>query len=428
MHHYPLQTLTDFQILQRDLNTNTSTVISPDGTQVVLKTGGPYSIGEKQDIYVGDIWVMAGQSNMRGHGFLQDPFCTNKVPDFPPVHLYDSTETWCQSNDPTHRIFLSKRKVHHRLPDPTVRNPDICKYRGASLGPAFAAHYEPGVPVGLIASAHGGVSLNDWKRPTELTAEAYDSTLYGAMISRIEKVGNNVAGVLWYQGESDTGCASDADTYGERFLQWVKALRLDTRADLPVLFVQLASHRVTLPDMINNWMTVQDQQRRLMSGTDFVVGVSSIDCGLDDRVHVSKDGLAVIGKRLARAANLLLKKGPSSSAAAVVTPLPKLARFEKIEYVTGAQINSIKLEFILPQGFKFESGGMNVIGFELENSKEAVLRACIEEDQQSIRLYLASSPIEGMAIRYGMNLQPTNLNVNSDCILPAFKGLVIDFI
>ncbi|KAI8083453.1 SGNH hydrolase-type esterase domain-containing protein [Thamnidium elegans] len=423
MHHYPLQTVANFQVLQRDLATNTATVTAPDGTQVVLKTGGPFTIGEKRDIYVGDIWVMAGQSNMRGHGFLQDPFRTD-VPDFPPVHLFDSTETWCQSSDPTHRIFLSERKVHHTLPDPTVRNPDICKYRGASLGPSFAAHYEPGVPVGLIASAHGGVSLNNWKRPVELTAETYDSTLYGAMISRIEKVGNNIAGVLWYQGESDTKNASDAETYGERFQLWVKELRLDIRANLPVLFVQLSTHQVTIPAMKQNWKTVQDQQRQLMSGTDFMVGVSSIDCGLDDRVHVSKDGLAVIGKRLARAAHLVLQGVPS----VVVTPLPTFATFERIEYMTGVQINSIKLEFTLPPGFKFESNEMDLIGFELEGNKEAVLRARIEEDQRSIRLYLASSPIEGMTVQYGMNLQPTNLNAGSDCILPAFKGLVIDFI
>ncbi|KAG2204461.1 hypothetical protein INT47_005252 [Mucor saturninus] len=386
MKEYAAQDIVSFQVLQRDLLTNEAVIISSDGQKVTLKTGGPYTVEDKHDIYVGDIWVMAGQSNMRGHGFLKEVFGkkdeSEKMSDH--VHLFDSTETWRVASDPTHRLSLSKRSVHHTLPDPTVRNPDICKYRGASLGPSFGLHY--GIPVGLIASAHGGVTLNDWKRPSELNTETRSATLYGAMMDRIQKVGA-IAGILWYQGESDTEDIKNAESYGDRFRQWLNMLRADTRPDLPVVVVQLGSHRVDIVDTVKNWMAIQDQQRQLQDNNTACIG--SIDCGLDDRVHLSKDGLYILGKRLARAANLVLK-GKSDD----VTPSPKLATYEEVVYVPKfASIHSIKLEFNLPEHFRFECIG-DVTGFEIE-SKAVILRSRIEDDKKSIRLYLSGNPKEG---------------------------------
>lgn len=416
MKEYISQELNNFQVLQRDLLTDEATVISSTGNKLTFKTGGPYTVEDKHDIYVGDIWVMAGQSNMRGHGFLKEAFNNDEhQKNLDCVHLFDSTETWRVASDPTHCLSLSKRVVHHTLPDPTVRNPDICKYRGASLGPSFGEHY--GIPVGLVASAHGGVSLNDWMRPSELNPETYNTTLYGAMMDRICTVGH-IAGVLWYQGESDTNNLQDAESYGDRFRQWLKILRDDTRHDLPVVFVQLGSHKVDIPETMRNWMTVQDQQRQLQAENTVFVG--SIDCGLDDRVHLSKDGLYILGKRLARAANLLIK-GRSKD----VTPLPKLATYEKKVYIPKfASIHSIKLEFDLPAHFKFESNGADITGFEID-SKAVILRARIEDDQKSIRLYLSGDPMLGATVSYGMNQHAVNLNYGQDCILPVFRGLVV---
>lgn len=415
MKEYKVQDIVNFQVLQRDLLTDEAIVISSQGQEIPFKTGGPYTIEDKLDIYVGDVWVMAGQSNMRGHGFLEEPFKKKKETPTPLdlVHLFDSTETWRVASDPTHCLSLSKRMVHHTLPDPTVRNPNICKYRGASLGPSFGLHY--GIPVGLIASAHGGVTLNNWKRPSELTTDTRSTTLYGAMMDRIQKVGA-IAGVLWYQGESDAEDISNAESYGDRFRQWLKMLRIDTRPDLPVILVQLGSHRVDLPNIINNWKIVQDQQRQLQD--TYTACVGSIDCGLDDRVHLSKDGLDVLGKRLARAANLVLK-GKTSD----VTPSVKSAKYEEIVYIPKfASIHSIKLEFHLPEQFEFECTG-DITGFELE-SKAVILRARIE-DKKSIRLYLSGHPKEGCTISYGMN-QQANLNHGKDCILPVFRGLIVE--
>jgi hypothetical protein len=425
MQHYTLENLVDFQVLQRNHITNEATVILSNGQKTVYKTGGPYEVEDKSNIYVGDIWVMAGQSNMRGHGYLKSAFDPSNEPQVPLDHvlLFDSTEAWRVASDPTHNLHLSKRLVHHTLPDPTVKNPEICTFRGASLGPSFGAHYENGVPIGLIASAHGGVSLNDWERPTELNQETSNTTLYGAMMDRIHKIGNQITGLLWYQGESDTLVAKDAETYGRRLEQWIRDLRKDTQQPkLPIVIVQLGAHRVDVPDTIKNWMTVQDQQRQLFGIDKYTAGVTSRDCGLDDRLHLSKDGLDILGKRLAAAA-VLAKEGKAKHA----TPLPKSATYEKVVHIPGlVEIHSIKLEFDLPtKEYKFSSFDSDVIGFELENSKVTVLRACIESGSQSIRLYLSGNPTGKTTVSYGMNQKEINLNIGQDSILPVFRDLLI---
>ena len=66
------------------------------------------------------------------------------------------------------------------------------------------------------------------------------SSAAGAMIGRLSKNGGRVAGLLWYQGESDTGTSEVAQSYGDRFVAAVQAWRAGLQLpSLPVLTVQL---------------------------------------------------------------------------------------------------------------------------------------------------------------------------------------------
>lgn len=336
MTEYHARDLTHHQVLQRNRETNTATVVTSHERVVHYKTGGPYIIDGKEGIYVGDIWVMAGQSNMRGHGYLNTAFQKSEpqvILDH--VHLYDSTERWRVSSDPSHELALSKRTVHKVTPDPTVRNPTLTRFRGASIASGFGSNYEKGVPVGLIASAHGGVTLRQWSRPEVLDEDAFDKTLYGAMIDRIRKVGGQITGILWYQGESDTLLFDDAVTYSERFSEWLKVLREDMKnPTLPVVIVQIGPHRLADPNMIKNWMVVQDQQTLLVQTKDQCTAlVSSIDCSLDDKLHLSREGLNTVGRRLAKAAILAMNRQSHQS-------LPRLAHatYEKVIQIGRAHV------------------------------------------------------------------------------------------
>ncbi|KAI8881308.1 hypothetical protein K501DRAFT_286469 [Backusella circina FSU 941] len=395
-----------------------------NGQVTQWNVGGPYMIGNATDVFVGDIWVMAGQSNMRGHGFLKDMFSgASLIPSpSPDVHLYDSTEQWRVASEPTHALRLSMRSVHHTLPDPTVSNPAVTDYRGASLGLAFSKRYRDihHVPVGLIASAHGGTTLENWKRPAVLDEASGDTTLYGAMMDRIRKTGGSIAGVLWYQGESDTELMPE--TYGERFKVWLDTLRHDTRPDLPVAFVQIGAHRVdNNPKMITGWMTVQDEQRKLFGMDERIAGVSGVDCALDDRLHLSAAGLNKLGYRLANAASFALQgRAPDA------TPICKRAYYQEGMSDAGERVRqTVRLEFSGMEGERMFPLDLDVQGFSIKNgSKSLVLKVQVEQDGKSVRIYLTSTPPQPFYIEYAMN-QYGNLVTDDGMAVPAFKGLAV---
>ncbi len=57
-----------------------------------------------------------------------------------------------------------------------------------------------GVPIGLVACAHGGTSMEQWNPAKK---DEGGKSLYGSMLRQFQLAGGKVKGVLWYQGESD---------------------------------------------------------------------------------------------------------------------------------------------------------------------------------------------------------------------------------
>ena len=76
------------------------------------------------------------------------------------------------------------------------------RHKGAGLGLPFAVALveSTGVPVGLVACAHGGTSMEQWNPAKK---EQGGKSLYGSMLRQVKLAGGKVKGVLWYQGESD---------------------------------------------------------------------------------------------------------------------------------------------------------------------------------------------------------------------------------
>ncbi len=282
----------DFQVLQR----------GADGTAHGLPTGGPYEVEGAQDVLVGDLWVLAGQSNMEGVGDL-----TQVETPSPMVHSYQSREEWAVAEEPLHWLGESPRVVHHTLwgrpslPDrPDPRDPERAK--GAGLGLTFAKTYHAltGVPVGLIPSAHGGTSMAQWD--PALRGEG-DASLYGATLARVRAVGGKVKGVLWYQGESDANPA-DAARYQDRMTALLDAFRADFGdPDLPFYLVQLGCfEQAPSADGVAGWNGVREAQRVWAQSQPNVAIVSAIDLELDDAIHIGVHGLKRLGRRLASVA------------------------------------------------------------------------------------------------------------------------------
>jgi len=235
---------------------------------------------------VGDLWVIAGQSNAAGYG--KGP--VNDPPEMG-IHLLRNNGNWDLA---THPFNESTNTIH--IENREGGNP------GHSPFLAFARilKRETGYPVGLVQTALGGSPLRMWN-PQE------EGTLYRNMINIVNSIGGKVKGVLWYQGCSDCN-PEESMTYGERFSAMVSEWRHDLRdANLPFITVQLNRYTV-YPDATEeeevdrSWGTLRDQQRTAALTIPHVSLVPAIDCPLSDEIHNSPAGNLLIGERMARAA------------------------------------------------------------------------------------------------------------------------------
>ena len=192
---------------------------------------------------VGDLFVIAGQSNAVGYG--KDP-----VYDPPEigVHLYRCNDKW---DIAAHPLNDSTGTCHEINMEPVNG--------GASPYLSFAKmiHRVTGYPVGLIPTALGGSSLSRWN-PDQ------DGDLYWNMISRIKDSGGIIKAVLWYQGCADTNSADDAYTYEKRFSNIVYRMREEIKLpELNVFTFQLNRYIVTpvSEEENKNWSIIRNAQR-----------------------------------------------------------------------------------------------------------------------------------------------------------------------
>ena len=207
-----------------------------DGKLTGVPAGGPYTINCQVQlgkgattivtvgpIFVGDLWVLAGQSNMEGVGDLVDV-----TPPHPQVMMLGMDGRWKQAEEPLHWLIDSPDPVHSGDPkNREQRSAQAHKTRrkGAGLGLPFAEALvqETGVPIGLVICAHGGTSMEQWNPAKK---DEGGKSLYGSMMRQFQLAGGKVKGVLWYQGESDAG-GDAAKSYPQVFTRFIAAVRSD---------------------------------------------------------------------------------------------------------------------------------------------------------------------------------------------------------
>jgi len=280
-----------------------------------------------------------------------------------------------------------------------------------------------GVPQGLIASAHGGTSMEQWDTSRK---EEGGKTLYGATVRRLRKNGGKVAGVLWYQGCSDANTAA-AELYTERMKKLMAEFRKDAgNAKLPIVVVQIS--RLVSPDpAAAPWNSVQHQQYRLPFVIKNLATVPAVDLSLDDTIHISGEGQYILGRRLAQAMQALRGDPKEKSPALPITPA-------KISVVPGFQ-----------QGWDPEAWGdviiefKNVVGkLQAEGLPSGFALTPLEGDTfhpfdtlldgNTVRLRVGSTQnaIKTMSINYGKGFNPyCNIRDEAGRPIPVFGPIKI---
>jgi sialate O-acetylesterase len=220
---------------------------------VKIKTpaaGGPYTIHINgynkvaiNDVLIGEVWLGSGQSNMEMHYNWG-------------VKRYTAAMDSATSN--TLRLFLVPRLTADYPQDDLKGRWVVCTPEEAKRFSMVAFFFgqklqgELNVPVGLIASSWGGTPAEVWvpadtvkgnatlkEAATRINPSEHwpvkPGATYNAMIHPLTPY--TIAGLLWYQGESNVGTWS---TYQPLLSSLITSWRNAWGKELPFYYVQIA--------------------------------------------------------------------------------------------------------------------------------------------------------------------------------------------
>ncbi|MFT3753123.1 MAG: sialate O-acetylesterase [Paludibacter sp.] len=421
-----------------------------------MKAGGPYTmkiLGDTtiivRDVYVGEVWVCSGQSNMgrrmAPHAKLQ------------PIVNYEKEKE--AANYPLIRQYEVSYGLSDTLTEDTHGTWKACSpstvYNFSAVGYFFARDLQKvlNVPIGLLFSSVGGTEAQFWISRRGLInnsqlrsmVEAYDlelknypvklaeynakidsivarykadsvnailehkpkprkplppqnpaerrrvSCYYNAMIYPLVKY--QIKGVLWYQGESDRDFALQ---YGVLFPTLIADWRKNWRCDhFPFLYVQIAPFKKNTPEL-------REAQLLTLNKTVNTAMVVTTDCGDENDIHPPHK--QPVGYRLSLAARAL-------------------AYHEKIEY-SGPVYKSFKIK-----GNKVELCFSHAANGLMCNTNDTLKGFTISGADK--KYVLANTSIKGnkiivfndsikdpIAVRYGWDNVPTGNLYNTEK-LPA---------
>ena len=401
-----------------------------------LALGGPYDIEFRlldkkgatldatriRNLLVGDLWILAGQSNMQGVGNLENVEPTNEL-----VHSFNMMDEWGVAEEPLHYIPDAVDAVHWRSNEQgepeRLRGEKAAEYRknrtkGAGLGLPFANRMVrwTGVPIGLVPCAHGGTSMSQWDPALK---DQGGKSLYGAMLRRFRAVGGKVSGVLWYQGESDANREA-APFFADRFTNLIQSIRSDfAQPELPFYYVQLGRYVSSQPRL---WNAIQEDQRQAERQIPRVGMVGGVDLPLDDPIHIGTGGLKVLGHRLANLACHDLFPQVSRCTRLKRGPRPARVILDRSESV-------LRVEFSEVNG-RLRSRG-RISGFSLRKPDgteiPAFYRARIDPaSRKTVVLKFRGELPEDAVLWYGWGLDPyCNLTDRANMAAPVFGPMEI---
>jgi sialate O-acetylesterase len=389
------------------------------------KSGGPYALtlsdGNEElhfsDLWVGDLWMLAGQSNMQGIAKLENP--PRPTPKIRALYMDDR---WDIAKEPLHDMRNAKAEIHWIFNGghDAFRNQTGEMVKGAGPGLFFAKEMlkRTRIPQGLIASAHGGTTMEQWDPALRDKGEY---SLYGAMYERFLNSGGKVAGLLWYQGCSDTTSAETVALYEQRTLDLFKAVRRDFNyPDLPIVMVQLGrTMEISSPEKDFRWSRIRDIQRKLPQKLSHLQTVPAIDLETDDSIHLSCAGHRILSSRIADSMELILgnKKVPAQIEVGKIS-CRFVEKYKEYQITINFKnvVGGLICQNTIPLGFTIHNA-------DLSNTIATPPYRC-EVRKKSIVIYTGMTLREKIAFAFGCN-PGTNIHDEAGRSLPAFGPLFI---
>ncbi|MBO7067640.1 MAG: sialate O-acetylesterase [Bacteroidaceae bacterium] len=410
-----------------------------------LKAGGPYtfSVSTKKDrltfqnVMAGEVWLCSGQSNMAFKLRYAAEWSKEKVQRSTnivqyPIRLYNLNPVYPTSDTEWDSLSLSRVNELKYLkpaswtdctPETAADFSAVAYYFGRMLQDSLQ------VPIGLIANAVGGTTIESWidrhtmefefpnilnnwmhndfiqdwcrsrgaknialalkkesgfpmtQNGESLQRHPYQPCyMYEAGIKPLEQF--PIRGVIWYQGESN---AHNKDAHAKLFPLLVDSWRRNwQQPEMPFLFVQLSS--LTRP----SWPWFRDSQRLLQQQVPHTGMAVSSDVG--DSLDVHPRRKQPVGERLARLALADVYRHP------YFTAHPSAAQGPVLNNVWNEKESTV-LRFDFAEGLT-SSDGAALRSFELAD--EFGIFHPAEAHINGIRIIVSSPEVKWpTAVRYG---------------------------
>jgi sialate O-acetylesterase len=267
------------------------------------KAGGPYTITIKgrrntivlENILIGEVWILSGQSNMEMSNNQQ-------IKDILP-----------KSANTNIRFFTVDKKTSEHPQDYAEGQWVSCDEetlkRFSAAGYFFGKklHDDLNVPIGLIQSAWAGTPIELWepesviesdpimkKAASEIVVKTHRAHqpgyIYNAMIYPISNY--TIAGALWYQGESNT---PRAYAYEKMLTSMIGAWRKQFEQEFPFYYVQIAPWTYEIPSF-EGALLMEAQTKALSYPKTGMVVITDL---VDDVTNLHPQNKKDVGERLA---------------------------------------------------------------------------------------------------------------------------------
>jgi len=373
-----------------------------------MEAGGPFDLtitGSNcivvHDVMIGEVWVCAGQSNMR----------------LPVERCSDSTVEIANATRPDIRLFTVDDPTASVPPEEVVDRWLPCSpetvgpFSGAAYFFGRYLHEALGVPIGLIESAVDSSPVERWTSLSALQGDPDIGPAMGQWPSAIRPgelfeamvrplVPYRIRGVVWYQGEANVRRAYQ---YRKLFPTLIRDWRTRWgQGDFPFLYVQLSTYlaRESVPSE-SYWAELREAQLMALAVPNTAQAVA-VDIG--DGANLHPPNKQDVGRRL----------GMAALGTAYGWETPVSGPLYSSMHVSG--ITAV-ISFTHTDGGLLAGGGGPLVGFAIAGGDRRFYWADATISGSTVRVLSECVPAP-VAVRYAWASNP-ECNLYGGALLPA---------